>query len=356
MASRAEIIATTRQRWIKGAVDLTMQQRAWLALMKSMGRIEFNMSGDYLEFSIKNDIRNWSPHVDYSQITYSPSNLHDKALIEWIELTMVDVYSKMERLKNRGDEARVKKIEGILKDMQKDAAASFGKLLFLDRDVAANAGNLWGFLSFTSHGSQTITDEEATTLNQTYANHSTSRTTKTSNVKAEAYGYWSPTKINSTVQGETWAADADHHMRRLISRAGKTNSAKDQRLDLILCPKTSYELFLNLAEQRQQQHIRRGDNLGIVKLGFDAISYDGVEITYDDDIPATDTEGATIRAIGLNMDQAGLEVMTGQLFDDESMGGKIDVDQLTKKFLLTFNGNLKFHPKFQGMIGDLTGT
>lgn len=355
MASRAEILAATRSKWLKGATDLTMQKRAWLAMMKQKGSIDYSCSGDYLEFTIKNDIRNWQAHTDYGQITYQPSDLHDKALIEWVGLTMVDVYSKLDKLKNRGDEARVKLIEGMLKGMQKDAAKSFGKLLFKDKDVTANAGLLWGFLSFTSHNTQTATDEEATTLNDSYANHSTSRTTKTSVTTAEAYGYWSPTKINATVTGETWAANADHQMRRLISRAG-ADAAAENRLDLVMCPKTSYELFLNLAEQRQQQYIRRGDNLSLVKLGYDGISYDGVQVTYDDDIPATDTEGATIRAIGLNFDHCGIKCMTKNLFDDESMGGEKDIDQLTTKFLMTFHGNLWFHPKFQGMIGELTGT
>ena len=116
--------------------------------------------------------------------------------------------------------------------------------------------------------------------------------------------------------------------------------------------KESYTQALDLLDGNVRRMIRAGEGLGLVEFGFgDIFMFDGVEHTWDDDVPSTDTEGNTMHGVGVNLDKVELCMMSPGIWEDI---GADDEDQLAKKFGLKTTGQMKWNPRSHVLFSEIS--
>ena len=123
-------------------------------------------------------------------------------------------------------------------------------------------------------------------------------------------------------------------------------------LDIIILNDELYRQFENNVDATERSIIQKGVTkegpmANLVSLGFADVSYfDGVEVTYEYGVPATEGYGIALEQLELMSLQPQLFVATGPIYDEATM---------TYRFTIDFFGNLRAkNPKFFVKWNDLT--
>lgn len=346
---------TTISKYLKEEEINILSNQRITALLTQKKRVSYNHSGKSLVWPVKKSRNGITPYTDGSTLSFTRHNRHEQAELEWRAYVVPEAVTWLEKLMNKGKEAQVNYTANLGESIKEDLESNFAPELYKDGYDAANAGRIHGFkscLGVTSNAQYTLPYDTYAGLSTTLGGLGgtlTSGSWPTGVFDAE-YHSWSPLVVNYTHSGwaagtDTWANNAQECMRMGILHQQNARGKKGM-LDLIVTNATMYGAFLDAIDEKERINVmREGQKSGLVSLGFtNVVNYDGVDVTYEYDCPATE-------AYGLNFGSMELCSLQGQLFDlqDDS-----DLDTLSDRIVGCFAGNLKLNPRHMVFFNDIT--
>lgn len=345
MAEWARVTRTTISEYLRGEEKNIMSNQKILALMQSKGRVSTGHRGKDLSWRIRTSRNSMVQYGDADQINFDRVNRWREATLPWGGYIVSESVTKKEKLMNRGKEAIVNFISNLTSMMVEDIKYHFARELYLDGNAAGREESIHGFatwLGVTSNAQYTAPSDTYAGLSTVLGNYGgsvISGTWPTGKFDPEYY-FWSPLVVNYThadwAAAATWAASAVEVLRAGLIHSKNTKGLQGQ-VDLILMTASMYAEFLELLDDKERlQVFRDGEKSGLVALGFrDVVNFDGVDISYEVDVP--DTE-----AFGINIDEMELCSLQGQLFVP---GKDYDITTLSDQYTIDFFGQLKANPR-----------
>lgn len=349
------IVNSTITQHVRGAIDNTMRVRKWLAMLQARGRITFNNRGKDFDWRIKFKEAPVTTLSSNPQLGFAPTNYYKVATLDYRGYNATDQIGKFEKLKNRGEEAIVDVVGGIVENLTSSMQNRLGGELYVDGNASGNEERFHGVKSFLSV-SGAATNGYVGTTNDTYAGLSTapgnydSSTWSTSGGNTiwprgngdAAYDFFMPLVLlydnaSWAAATDTWANNCKEVLRFAILHGGR-NKMGEGRLDMVMLDRELYRQFLGALDAEERLNVQPGGSAPLYKLGFagEFINFDGTDITWEFDTPVNE-------GFGLSLDNMGLRAMFGQLIEADP----VDYDPRTQADLFSVNcfGNLWFNPR-----------
>lgn len=345
------IMRTTRELWSKQLSDQTVEKHALLKLMQGKGRLQYGCTGTAVKWTVKYKRIDLVPYADMDALNFARNTTVLTATLDWRGYKLPDAISELELAMNEAgnDTQIIDLFKGKLEQLSDDANEQIGAEFYKDGNATGNEKRLHGIESFLSvnAGAQLAADQYATTLNDTYAGLLTAKgnyggLATDSPIKPE-YEFWSPVVVNTTYNGETFATSAVKQIRRAISQANK--GGKGNNLDLIVMTRENFNLLKNQLDDKQRQVIPATD---LAKFGFpDTVNVDGVDCTWDPDVPATDPAGLVVDFYGFNTGKVKFKLLGKKKMLWGMCGDTFREENMTQRFWCGMYGNLCFDgPRF----------
>ena len=333
------ILKSTRENWSENLADETIEHHPILALLKAGGRLKTNCDGTDLKWTILYKERGLIPYADFDDLSFIRQDLLQTATLDTRGYKMVDAISEKEMLQNKGKHAIIKLFGKMADDMKKNAGTRLCAEFYVDGNATGNSKRLSGLETMMSMTGQTAADREATTLNDTYAGLSTAKGAYGGAQGDRHYDFWSPMIVSTNATGYTWAANADQHLRYAITQMTRSQM-KDESLDLIQLTRSAYREFVDLLSTTERVIVNKED-VGIRKFGFkDVVSFDGVDVTFDPDIPATDANSDVVSGYGFTTGKMEYCLLGDSLW--HASGDDFDVTRQCFTWWVGNYGNLRF--------------
>ena len=332
------VAATTISQWAKMVSELTEQRYILLSMLKSKGRISKGNSGGEVRWVFRYKDHALSGFPDNSPIAFSRKHTLKNAVLPWRGYYLEDAITLREKLEQGGKEAMIKVFSNREEVMRRAATRQMADEWFKDGNLAANAAaeTFHGIESLLA-GSDSAGAIEIDTYSDSYGGHSTATGGIVGSTDTRV---WTPTVVNSTFGSNTWVGKANELIRHMILQLSFGNASEDN-VDLILLTKTSYRDLLNLLETKERLNIKRGESVGVAKLGFDKfVELDGCSIGWDAGVPLTDDAGLTVNGYAFNMDRLKLKILGKK-------GGSLFTSRVT------FNDNYQADHIFLHCLGNL---
>lgn len=315
----------------KGVADETIKRRMLLAELQRRGRISYNHDGTEMDWRVRYLEHDLNSYVDGGPVVFGRIDPYIKATLPYRAYDMNTVVTKKERLATQGKSAIFKLYEQKTKELKEDARKKFN-------------GKLWGSGNTGTtdiHGLNSIFDgtyasgSKNGTANGTYAGIAQTLGANGGALGDSEYNFWTPTLVawNSSqfTSPYTFKATAGEAIRHGIVNVMDENDA-EMRVSVVCLAKAMFLSFLEYMAGKEQIYTSKGRQPGpVASLGFEAVWFDGVEVTWEHDVPAN-------TGFGINFNRLELCCMTDQLF-----GGDVEYDIDTKawKMDIDFWGNLK---------------
>ena len=346
MAENSRILNSTIHKYIRQVEVNTLRQRAILALMESRGNIVMNTSGDLLDWKVRYKESTMQGYADGDVLTASRPDRFKTAKLPMRGYAKAESIGKMEKLKNKGNEAIIKLVSETAEIMMEEMEAQFGDEIYKDGNLAANIKGIHGLESFFSN-SGAATNGYIANPSDTYADivctlgnyggsWSTSGGSSTWPIGTgdAHYDFWSPLIVDYTdtlwePATDTWANTCFEALRFGITHSGK-NKSKSGMMDLIVMDREMFRLLKNKMDPMQRINVEMGP---LKRLGFaDVINFDGVEVTQEYGVPVNTAYGLCTKAMKLHSWQSTLFDVQTPDFDVLSKADRLGID---------FFGNLK---------------
>lgn len=337
------VAATTIEEWAKRVNSEVTKHNPLIALLKKKGKIRPGVaSGGAMRWVPRVSEHSLKGFKDMKAIAFERVNTLTNATLPWRGKYLQDAISLREKLEQQGPAAMIRVFEGREQIMREAGVRAMAEQFFKDGDSAAAAAaeDFHGIESMMAIATgQVDADKFATALNDTYAGLSTvAGAVDPTNTSA-----WSPVVVNTDRNPgsgtQAWSSFADEYIRRGLLEATRGSSPMD-RPDLVVLTKTSYEELLNVLDGKERLNVSRGQGQGVAALGFTAVSLDGVDVLWDDAVPSSDAQSATVRGYAFNTDRLELRLLNkGDLFSSKVTFN--DTYQADHIFLYIV-GNFKF--------------
>jgi hypothetical protein len=319
------ILQTTRENWSENLADETIEQHPILKMLQSGGRLKTNSSGTDFKWTVQYKESGLIPYTDGDDLSFARQELFQTALLSDTRgYKATDFIHEREMLQNKGKHAIIKLFESQAERMKEMAGRKLCAEFYVDGYAPGNERRLRGLESMMgiTPGSQVATDFEATVYADTYATLATAKGTYggvgvaaggiTTSTQRE-YDFWTPTIVNTNRTGTTWAANADQHLRYAIMKHSRGH-AMGQSLDMILLTRTALRALFDLLSSKERVVVTQGD-VGIRKFGFkEVVNFDGVDVTFDPDIPATDVNSDVVHGYGFTTSKMALKLLGDSLW------------------------------------------
>jgi hypothetical protein len=274
-----------------------------------------NQGGTSVTWKVQAKRRSLTAYDDLDPINYERSDLHQTANLGWGAYNMSDAITKAEKLANKSPEAIFQVYEGMMESLMRDFEDGFNVQLY---SGSGSGSNFVGLLNALRFNAASNTVEELVAKSSTnYAGLPLDSSTPAGAVS----DYWSPKGLNAGYNSETWLATTNKaikqmgHLIRLL-QVGSGNSDIRARPDVCILTPTYYDYFKNDVQVKGTVYLMPGSStkLKAVDYGFDAVPFQGVDVTYDDGIPSTDIDSQTLVGVMLNFDYIELLSQQGTLF------------------------------------------
>src|SRR5690606_37237571 len=262
------VAKTTIEEWTKMVSELTTKYLIVLALLKKKGRIKFGASGHQFRWVPWIKDHALKPFPDATPVTFERVDTKVNAYLPYRGYYLSDTITLREKLEQGGEEAMIKIFADRSSVLRDAAMRGLADKIFIDGDAAGNENEFHGLESMTGIGAQTDSDVLATTHNDTYASLPTAVGGITGATNDRA---WTPVIVNTdhTPAGgqQTWANYADEYLRKAFLNL-KYGQSANERADLCLLTRESYEQLLNLLSAKERIPVARGSSMGLVQMGF----------------------------------------------------------------------------------------
>lgn len=361
MATSLRVLRATREEWSKELHDETLESHPLLAMLNAKKRVTYGHGGTKLKWTVKYKQLELQGYADMEVLTWARNNLLQTAELDYRGYKVVDAISELEKLQNRGSmEQVIDLFASKAKQMAEDANERIGAEFYVDGNAPGNEKRLHGIESFMgiTPGSVTAADDfvgdtTAAAINDSYAGLTTTAGTYGgASATDPEYDFWKPTIVQVNQTGSTWAANCDSLVRKGIVNTRRTNR-KNEALDIVLLTRADYRRLLEVLDDKERVIVDKSDQ-GIKKFGFtDYVNLDGVDVTFDPDIPTTDANSDTVRGYGFNTSKMELCLMSkkGNFWD--ASGDAFDESTQSFRFWIGFWGNLKFSPRHFVKFADV---
>lgn len=355
------IIHSTRPKYMKGASDLTIRNRLFLALLQKKGRIKLNESGDEVKWQVEFSQPTVTSYADGGQVDFSNHDAFRQLSIDWRGYVATDTLTKKQNAMNAGQEQLIDLFGTKNSRLMKSLRDNFCGELYKDGEAAGRESNVHGLETFMGSGTTVVADRVAqpsdtytlaglsTELRNQGGTWSSNLTTSPNAAVAtdwpdgqgdSEYDYLSPKLVNwaSTSWGtgsNTWEANCWRAVSQTITWL-TTTGGQDGMPDICVMAPNLFQGYKNHHETIRRINIphKTAQDLG---FGGNTLNQDGCAIQSDFDCPA-DT------AYMVNLDTVELCSIMPQLFWMEGP----DKDPRTLWSWLWgvgFFGNAKFQPK-----------
>lgn len=311
--------------------DQTIKRRMILAELQRRGRITYNHDGTELDWRIRYLEHELKPYADGAPVVFDRIDPYIKAVLPYRAYDMNTVVTKKEKLATKGRSAIFKLYRSKTKELKDDSRKKFNGKLYGTGDNGTDIHGLNSIGTATHTSGSTLG-----TVTGTYASISMVLGANGGADGDSEYDFWTPTMVtwNSSAfnaSGSTFIDTAFEAIRLGIIEVSVEND-KEETVDLVVLAKDLYRDFLNAYETKEQIYTSKGRKPGpVASLGFEAVWFDGVEVSWEHDVAAN-------TGWGINFDQIEVCVMDTMLF-----GGEVenDIDSKATKMDLDFFGNMK---------------
>lgn len=270
------------------------------------------------------------PYTPGDEGDFSEESPYREATVPWAAYWKNQGMFEMHMLQNQGTYAVVNLFE------KRQSRIERSLLLAVQDDLLGNDGNLagqtdrWmGIPSFLGRGAANA-DNQTVDPDDSYGGLDTDLGTFGGTTQADpSYTAWSPVIVDATGTGfndgvaATWAAQGDKSARFAIQRT-RNRATSGRQVDVMILPEDRYVDLKNLEAPKQRYALSNANTEAMLKLGFDAFTFDNVTCITDVAQPA-----ATI--YGLAFNDIRLYSLLPRLFDIRSEKN----DQSGLFFLLT---------------------
>lgn len=355
MAEWSRLVNSTISKFIKGEEINILRNRKLLAMMKSKGRITFNWSGLDMVWRVRYRRGPMQGYADSETLTFPRRDREKTATLPYRGYASTDSMTKLEKLKNKDNEAIVQLYGKIATDMMDDMGESFAEEFYVDGNAAGNGKRIHGIESYMGSGG--VTRAFVANPSDSYANLNTDLGSYGGNWTTSAiwpsgrgdahFDFWSPILVNYTAPDvggvgwqsptKTWNETCIEALRFGIIKAQRSKSKKGM-LDTIFLEGEMYRQFVGRLDERTRIQIQsNSSNSTLIKLGFtDVQNFDGVDVTWEFGIPPA-------VGYGFNFDEMELRSLQPQLFVPE--GPDYDIASKSWRFSLDMFGNLISCPR-----------
>ena len=357
-ADFARVASTTLAKHIKEVEEAWIKNYQMGALLEANGRIMYNMGGRGFDWPVQYRVHNLEGNTGETTRVFNRTNLWKTAQLEYRGYQSTDAMYYREFLENRGEEGVVKVFNEFTSRLEQSMKQGLGPEYYVDGSATGNETSWHGFESMFA-ATQTINSSTGAARaanaadfvgypNDTYAAISTvlgnyggeneSGQVWPLGVADAHFDFWSPLLVNYTSSGfggtsDTWAAQGDEALRYAIIHSQR-NSTLDGQVTNCVLDRNLYFGLLNLIDNKEQIQVNRGEQSGLVSLGFrNVINFDGIEVSWEAAVP-------TNVGYGYNINNIEMLSMDSTLFRSEGPEFQID----TQAFVAAVStlSNLKF--------------
>lgn len=339
------IVQAAHDLFVRRVSDETLRRNVITSMLKARGRIDFGCDGTQLTWPLKYKRNTLGTYQDGAEVVFSRKQPYKRATLDWRAYDMNDVVTDDEILKTRGRNALFKLYEQKERDLREDIAVEFNGEFFQTGADGLRMNGIHSLFTSVTHASASVEGTHSGTYATIPQTKGTFGGTSDSDPQ---YTFWTPTVL--TWNSSAWFAGAGPTLRSNsfeVARYGiirtQRRNNKNARVDYIDYCLDWYTQFLNAFEDKEQIYTSKGDKDTVGGLGFQAIWFDGVEITWEEDVPDN-------QAFGINVDQMRLCVLGDELFRFQH-----EYDLRQKGWLLDADiwGNFQFNPQHFFKIGEV---
>lgn len=166
------VVHATRPKYMKGASDLTLRTRLFLAMLKRKGRIEYNQSGTDCIWQLEYSQPQVTSHADGGLLDFSNHDAFRQLSISWRGYTATDTLTKKQNAMNKGDEALINLFQTKQNRLMKSIQNNFAGEIYKDGEATGRTNCIHGVETFLATGTTTAADRIAQP-SDTYAGIST---------------------------------------------------------------------------------------------------------------------------------------------------------------------------------------
>lgn len=368
----ARIVHSTIADYIRKEQSNVMRKRVLLAMLEKRGRISYNRSGLNLNWKVEFDRQPLQPYTEGGLISFAGSDRYRTFTSDWVQYVLSDSITKKQTLMNRGAEAIIKLASDIGKKLLNDGRDKLSEELYIDGAASANANRLDGLLTpFQIGNGADALSGAATNGDDTQYSKYVVALQASSNYGGvsmnlggvagdweslnwplgrgdESFDFNHPLAIN--IETGEWTGSTTVSSTAGLAKAlrfGYFASARNgEKQDFALLSWGLLRKFLESQESKQRTQTLKGNDSDLTKLGFEAVSYDGVELTWEYGMPSSSLTGGTESEIGFGINLNSFEICSMQ---DKLFASDKDSEITVKSdlFLVDFYGATKNDPRKQ---------
>lgn len=321
----ARSLATNLPNYTRELEDAAMRNYKLPALMLANGRILYNQFGEGFTWEVKFRNHNVEGNTGETSRNFTRTNLYKVAALDYRGYQAVDSITERELQANREGAALVKVTDKIVDHLRDSMEQALATEWYVDGNATGNEMSWHGFESmFGNTGTIKIDDGTTRAANaadkyaypdDTYATlttelgdyggeNSSTNPAWPFGIASPQFDFWSPVMLNYTSSAysgatDTWVAQGREALREALIHTQRNASANGQITHVFLA-RDLYAGFLQQNDSKEQINVNRNGPEGLVSLGFgDVIHFDGVELTWDTGVPATQGYGFNFRNITL---------------------------------------------------------
>lgn len=353
----AGIAKTTIENHIRDVEPTILRRRIIPAMLETMGRIKTNLSGTKLTWRVGKKRVGLTPYDDMMAVAFQRINRHEVPELDYRGYVSSEAYSELDRLRNRGSEAIVKKISEIAEVLLEDVVENFHEEMFKDGNAAGNESRFHGLESwFSTTGVASVGENRILVNNDNYAgldstlgafggtweDDGSGNTVWPEGTGDVEFDFWTPPVIDYNSAGfsstATWKANSIAAMRyALYACMRNTGSLRDIAFILDGSMHREFKDEMQLKERIIVN--RNAEQSNLVALGFASLDFDGYEVTWEYGVPRSTT--AQDNRVGYLLNFAKLELCSlyPQVFQPH--GPEWSIERLAYQILIAIFGNFR---------------
>jgi len=329
--------------------DATWRNYIIPALVAERGNRVMNMSGAGLTRPVQFDVHDVRDTLGEDPLSPTRKNLWKRCEHEMRGHDVVDAIKTKEMFENRGKHAVINVFKQFTTQLTESMEKYLATRYVVDGSTAANSKGWEGLATLFQSSGQTLTEGTgvARTANAadtiieasgSYANlvmdlgnYGGSNDSGASWPNASAdlkFDFWTPVMVNyssTAFTGTTWSANAVEAMRLAISHGQRNDSRSAAQMDLFIMSRDHHRIFKNTLDTKERVMVT-DSGLPARSLGFNTLSFDGVELVQDYSMPTDTTFGVSIGNITLESQRETLLHTEGPHFEwkDKSYAASVE--------------------------------
>lgn len=353
------VVKATAPKYFKGASDLTLRKRLWLAMIKKEGLIEYNCDSTSFTWNVTYSEPEVRQFGDAGDQEFNEHDSQQQLTVDVRGYTVTDRLTKKKEVMNKGQSAIINLYAHKSKQLLTAIQNAFCAELYVDGYAANNDNRLIGLESFMADDGATVAADLIANPSDTYGGQSTGLGTGGGNWTSDVtspnataatdwpygsgdaeYDYLAPLLVNTSSSswetgGTDWKQNCEEVLR-FTQLTLKKNTGDDSPACHMLSTKLYFE-FLNYYSTRQRIIVphKMGEDLGFP----DAMNFEGGMVKHEYDVTSGLGYHITPSQMVLLCSQKQLFVPDGPTWDISSKSYLYEVG---------FFGNLRFNPKFFG--------